>query len=324
MIRVSMMEDAGSAVAGNGGLAGPKRGTRDMTRVQLCLLAGAALLMGGCADTAGPLDQDNAELSGAFSSMLMGFQHVESSFDPGTGGLLAWSPGGHGIRGGGGLGFCGGGLGGSFLGGFKIGRFGIPDLSASCTFDAASGRVVCAPETRHGLTIQRSVAFRNASGAAQSAWDSVTTNSVNVRVAVSGTTTRRGHDTTVVEHTSDRTVSGLVPSSTQRTVNGTSAGRESTTGTNDDGSFTALRIMGDTTTNVVIPVRTDSATYPISGRIVRAMQVTVTKSGGSPTTSTRREVITYNGTATATVVITKDGVTQNCTLPLPRGRLTCE
>jgi hypothetical protein len=35
-------------------------------------------------------------------------------------------------------------------------------------------------------------------------------------------------------------------------------------------------------------------------------------------------VITYDGTATAKVVITQDGTTQNCTLPLPRGRLTCQ
>jgi hypothetical protein len=290
----------------------------------MCRLAGASLLVvAGCSDTAAPVFSENAELAGAFNSVLMGFQHVESSFDAGSGGLLAWAPGGRGMRGGG-IGFCGGGLGGFFLGGFKLGRFGIPDLADTCTFDATSGRVVCAQVTRNGLTIQRSVAFQSASGAAQPAWDSLTTNSVNVRIAVSGTTTRRGRDTTAVQHASDRTVSGLVPSSTQRTVNGTSAGRETTSGTNDEGSFTVVRIMGDTITSVVIPMRTDSATYPTSGRIVRAMRVTVTYDGATPETSTRREVITYNGTATASVVLTKNGVTQNCTLPLPRGRLTCE
>jgi len=35
--------------------------------------------------------------------------------------------------------------------------------------------------------------------------------------------------------------------------------------------------------------------------------------------------VTYDdGSSTATVVITQDGVTKTCTLPLPRGRLVCQ
>jgi hypothetical protein len=53
------------------------------------------------------------------------------------------------------------------------------------------------------------------------------------------------------------------------------------------------------------------------------MKVVMT-SGGTTTTSTRREVITFNGTATATAVITQDGTTKTCSLPLPMGRPTCQ
>ena len=53
------------------------------------------------------------------------------------------------------------------------------------------------------------------------------------------------------------------------------------------------------------------------------MSATVTISGQSPSTTTRTETITYDGSATAKVVIVKDGVTQNCTLQLPHGHLTC-
>jgi hypothetical protein len=53
------------------------------------------------------------------------------------------------------------------------------------------------------------------------------------------------------------------------------------------------------------------------------MQATVTKAGSSPSTTSRREVITFDGSATAKVVITHDGVTKNCTKPLPHGHLTC-
>jgi hypothetical protein len=77
---------------------------------------------------------------------------------------------------------------------------------------------------------------------------------------------------------------------------------------------------------VVIPRATTTNThpYPTAGQIIRAMSATVTITGQTPTTSTRREVITYDGTATAKVVVTQNGTTQNCTLPLPHGRLTCE
>ena len=40
-------------------------------------------------------------------------------------------------------------------------------------------------------------------------------------------------------------------------------------------------------------------------------------------TTSRKETITFDGSSTAKVVIVKDGVTQNCTLPLPHGRLSC-
>ena len=57
--------------------------------------------------------------------------------------------------------------------------------------------------------------------------------------------------------------------------------------------------------------------------IVRAMQATVTVDGKSPVSSSRKEVVTYDGSATAKVTITKDGTTKTCTMPLPFGRLEC-
>ena len=44
---------------------------------------------------------------------------------------------------------------------------------------------------------------------------------------------------------------------------------------------------------------------------------------GATTTKDRREVITYDGSATAKIVITQDGTTKTCSLPLPRGMPTC-
>jgi hypothetical protein len=44
---------------------------------------------------------------------------------------------------------------------------------------------------------------------------------------------------------------------------------------------------------------------------------------GATTTRSRREVLTYNGTATAQVTITENGTTKTCTMALPRGRPSC-
>lgn len=116
---------------------------------------------------------------------------------------------------------------------------------------------------------------------------------------------------------------GLAAGSTQRTVNGASAGREITEGTSSTGAFTSTRIMGDTTTGLVIPVVASGYPYPTAGTVIRAMSVTVSFASGSPVTSTRREVITYDGSATAKSSITTDGTSQACTLGLPRGRPVC-
>lgn len=228
---------------------------------------------------------------------------------------------------------------------------------AGATFVA--GRVTCPAQTRNGLTINRSAAYATTAGAVQQAFDTLTTNSVNARTEVTGTISYardtaaqrgdgRGHGrgphlhgpggrllgdtstvlaaTTTVRNTSDRTVTGLAQGSTQRTVNGTSAGTETTTGTSSRGAFTASRTVGDTTRGVVVPVRaaTDTArSYPTAGTVIRAMSATLTYAGQAPTTVTRREVVTYDGTATAKVTITENGTTRSCTRPLPRGRLAC-
>jgi hypothetical protein len=182
--------------------------------------------------------------------------------------------------------------------------------------------VVCAAEAREGLTINRSYQFKNAAGAVQQTPDS-TTDYVNEQASVTGTKIHRDNDTSTVNNSSNRTTSGLAYNSTKRTTNGTSAGNETTRGTDNTGHFVATRTMGDTITGVVVPIAEGRPTYPTAGTVIRSMKATVTYDGKSPATSTRREVITYDGSATAKLVITQDGVTKNCTLPLPFGRPTC-
>ncbi|MEO8620860.1 MAG: hypothetical protein ABI625_07335, partial [bacterium] len=227
---------------------------------------------------------------------------------------------------GGGHDFMGGGFGIDFLGGplgggrpFEHGGF---SSSTNCTFAAATGIVTCAAETHDGVTISRTVAYTTAAGAAQAAQDS-TTNSIAMHVSVTGTRTRRDSSVTTVSSVSDRTVTGLASTATQRTVNGTSAGTESTTGKDTAGTFVVSRVIGDTTSGIIIPIVSGRPTYPTAGSVIRSMTATLTYTGKTPTSASRREVVTYDGTATAKLVITQDGVTKNCTIALPRGRPAC-
>jgi hypothetical protein len=334
------------------------------------LLAGAALLAAACSEpstgTSGASSLAGTALSAAFSSTPVGYGDLSSSFVGSTAAAFSdaslWLGGGRGASLGSGA-LMGGGLGDAFVGGVAFGHGGrggpfFGGLACTGTFNATTGRVECAAETRNGITVTRSAAYTTAAGAVQQAFDTLTTNSVNLQTAASGTVSYDraadtvgdggrhggwGHGrgdvgrllgdtstiltaTTTVQSASSRTVSGLASGSTQRTVNGASKGTESTTGTSSRGAFTASRTFGDTTSGVVVPVRTASDTtksYPTAGTVVRVVNATLTYTGQSPVTLSRREVVTYNGTSTATVTITENGTTKTCTRTLPRGALTC-
>jgi hypothetical protein len=340
-------------------------------------LATALLASAACADATAtrPAELSPDALAASFASTPVGYGDLSTSFvaTPAMGftGASIWVGGGmearmeHGSM-------MGGGLAEGFIGGigFERGAFGHRGpfgggLACSATF--TNGRLVCPPVTFNGLTIARSAAYTTASGAVQQAFDSLTTNTVNLQTSVQGTVTfargsdstrggmmgddhgRGGHHegwgmgrggpgrllgdtatiltaTTTVNNASDQTVTGLAQGSTQRTVNAASRGQESTTGTSSRGAFTASRTVGDTTRGLVVPVRTagsTSPTYPTAGTVIRSMQATLAFQGQSQVTASRREVVTYDGSATAKVTITENGTTRTCTRPLPRGPLSC-
>ena len=237
--------------------------------------------------------------------------HQEGDDGPGWGGLM------------------GGGLGEAWIGGigfgpgFGRGPFGDFDDSNGCAFSTTSNRNDCAVITRGGLTINRSYSFLDGTGKVEQAFDPANTNTVNVKNSVTGTVTHHSTATSTVKSSSDFTIVGLAPGSTQRTVDGTASGTETTTGTRDGVAFTVARTADDKTTGLVIPIQNGRPTYPTAGAVSRSMTATVTKDGSAPSTTSRSEVITYDGSATAKIVITHDGVIKNCTKPLPHGRLTC-
>ena len=296
-----------------------------------CLAAGAVL--GACSSDSSTTNTGSAALldaSSAFTTVPPGFSDLSTSFAASDNdgpfsplfegrGPLGRFLFGHGA--GFGIGFMGG-LGQPFLG------FGLGSIirSTACSFDNGTGIVTCQNQQHNGLTSTRTYKLTDANNAAQSKFDG-STNTVVATEAVTGTVTRHDGDQTQVTESSTQTISGLANGSTLRTVDGASAGTENTTGTSSMGSFTAQRTAGDTIVGVKIPVGTAALShppYPTAGTIVRSMKVTMQLQGQAAAVSTRREMITYNNTATATVVITEDGNTQNCTLPLPFGRLSCQ
>lgn len=307
----------------------------DTVKKNLVALLTIAALVAACShDTSAPSSDLAITMASAYSTTPSGFSELSSSFnadpeagpfEPRFGPRHGRGPGrGFDGPGGGpgfGLGFMGGGLFGLFLGDGLDREFFHHD--DSCTF--ANGVVTCGPTTRGGLTITRVTQFLTSTGTAQSKVDS-NTNTVITKATVSGATTRRDSSTSTLSETSGQTVTGLAAGSTKRTINGASAASESSTGKSSQGAFSAKRAAGDTIVGVVIPVATAASghVYPTAGTVIRAMSATVTITGQSPTTSSRREVVTYDGSATAKVVITQDGTTQNCTLPLPHGKLTCQ
>jgi hypothetical protein len=272
-------------------------------------------------------------LASAFSTAPAGFADVNSSFAaeggaplpflPGRGGPLGMLGGPRSGRGPMSGGPMGGGLGPEFLGGVAAergghrGPFGATRDAGTCSF--ANGEVTCT-STRGGLTVTSVSVFRKADGTVQERPDA-DTDFHSVRRTVTGTIGRIEGVSATVNHSSTRTATGLTGE--QRTVNGTAQGREEASGTRRDGAeFTAVRTVNEATSNLVIPNRQGRDTHPLSGTITRAMTAAIT-TGGETRTSTRTEVITFNGSATATVIITQDGTTKTCSMPLPRGRLQC-
>src|SRR6266566_2078775 len=319
--------------------------------LRILFVAGVGALMVGCATDNATSPLASSQAAAALVTAPISFDQVNSSFVGSSDQTSGFVPTGSGSNGDNEIGenesgdqengehenhfgpgwgsFMGGGIGEGFIGGigfrrgFERGPFGDLRDSDDCAFSTTTHRVECTNEVHGGLTVTRSYSFLDASGAVQQAFDTATTNTINVKTAVTGTRTHHQTATSTVNSSSDFTVSGLATGSTQRTVDGKSAGTESTTGTKDGVAFTALRTAGDTTTGLVIPLQDGRPTYPTAGTIIRSMQATLTLAGSSPSTTSRREVITYDGSATAKVVVTQDGVTKNCTKPLPHGQLSC-
>ena len=88
-----------------------------------------------------------------------------------------------------------------------------------------------------------------------------------------------------------------------------------------DASGSVRQARDTATTTTINALTTVSGTTVFDGR--RGHHDDADDHATSATTA-RREVITFDGSAVAKMVLTTDGTTQSCTIPLPHGRPTCQ
>lgn len=167
-----------------------------------------------------------------------------------------------------------------------------------CTYNPADGRFYCLPVINgNGVTVIRSLAFFDATGAMMNHFDS-TTASMNVLATLSGVvTTANGADT--VNGTRDVTASGLLGHNTTRVWNGSGNGTHGAYWSDSVASRTADVNYSSTFSNIVVALPRSANPWPISGTISRQVNGTgvVTKGDSTRTITISRTVeITFNGT----------------------------
>ncbi|HEV8356609.1 MAG TPA: hypothetical protein VGQ17_07540 [Gemmatimonadales bacterium] len=186
---------------------------------------------------------------------------------------------------------------------FELGRGDFHPLN--CPFDAASGRLVCPTISHDGITINRSYAFWDAANAVQQAYDATTTAKANLQTSFVGT--RSGEFWSgSVDRGKDLTATGLAGAETQRTWNGTGHDKVTRSRSTEGGETRTYNLdCSVTIQDVVVPVPSGDGGphFPLSGTITRSCTVTIVGGPHDGTTIQRTVVVTFHGTATATLTI---------------------
>jgi hypothetical protein len=189
-------------------------------------------------------------------------------------------------------------------------------VPSACTYSSASQGFVCPSIASTGLTFNATYWLYDAAGHSQTQPNTSTTASIRAVVDASGTVSavlgQASASTTVANH-SDLTMSGLLGNT--RTLNGTSTGHDSVTGT---GSTTTIAVIDLTTVanSIVVPASEgDGSSWPLSGTLTVDAN-TVTKTGGLSVTASAHAVVTFNGTSLVNVSGTVAGIPTTCRIDL--------
>jgi hypothetical protein len=192
-----------------------------------------------------------------------------------------------------------------------------------CPLDAATKRFVCVAKSRGPFTYNRSYAYADSAGVAQSAYSATTTAKANFKWSLAGTITKEKWSGSM-SRDRDITISGLLGANSSIIVNGTGAAeRQRTVFLSDSGSAAGLTRTYDMESslaiaNVVTPAIALPDAYPASGTVTRTFKVTRTGALNGETVLTRNSVVTFNGTQFVLLVVNG----KEFTLDLVTGKVT--
>lgn len=181
-------------------------------------------------------------------------------------------------------------------------------ISPSCVFNAATGRFACPTVTKGGHVYTTTYALFDANNVVQSSYNKVTTASINFIVTDSGAVSFSSNGNTFSDTTlrrQDRTVSGLAGDpDTVHVWNGTGSGSVRST---RSGQITKIYVLtsSDTVSGVAFKQPRDINPYPLRGTLIKNYTVTRTREASDTTThtTTRRVVVTFNGTANVPMTV---------------------
>jgi len=184
-------------------------------------------------------------------------------------------------------------------------------ISSACTYNSTTQYFDCPPVTRLWHTFTVSYGLFDASNVNQSAYDNVTTASINFIIADTGAVLWTQFGNTFADTSGrhrDATVSNLQGS--PDTVHIWNGHGTSAIHSVRSGQITKRFVFtsNDTTTDLRFRLPRDINPYPLSGTIVRSYTITRTREASDTTTrtTTRRVVVTFDGTANASMLVGTD------------------
>jgi len=152
------------------------------------------------------------------------------------------------------------------------------------------------------------VAYYDADGNAQSAYDELTTAMIVRSASWSRSFTRGDVHTATMEGSREQTVTGLEGEEDTRTVNGAGTTHVSRSRYSDENGTRSYEMTSASTwTDVVHGVPRDEYPYPLSGSITRSVEVVIVNGPNGDATRSRTVVIEFDGTRYATMTV--DGET---------------
>ena len=189
------------------------------------------------------------------------------------------------------------------LGGPMLGP-GLGDLNPlNCSYNATTQRVECPGVVRGGtLTITRSYAFWDANNVPQDHYDALLTAKANIQTTIEGERTGEFWSGSI-ERFRDMTVTGLLGTETERTWNGTGTSVVTRSRHTESGDRSYEISCDLTVENVVVPVPNGTPRFPLSGTITHHCVITFDGGPRDGQTVERTAIVTFNGTALATVTV---------------------